>query len=119
MGIIEFSIAKEFSETPGGRYWKDFSPFSGEEFYKTKLLPLFLKAKKENKQIVIDLNGTYGYASSFLDESFGKLVRVYGITETKNILSFKSYLNTIIEDIDFIMNKAELEYLKKGEKNEE
>nr|WP_129733270.1 STAS-like domain-containing protein [Parabacteroides goldsteinii] len=119
METIEFSIAKEFSETPGGRYWKDFSPFSGEEFYQTKLLPLFLKAQKENKQIVIDLNGTYGYASSFLDESFGKLVRVYGINEIKNILSFRSYLNTIVEDINFIMEKAQSEYLKKEKRNED
>lgn len=64
------NIAAEFSKTPGGRYRTD-GPASGEEFRESVLIP----ALRENATIVIELDGTRGYPSSFLEEAFGGLVR--------------------------------------------
>lgn len=61
----------EFSEFPGPRNEK-IGPNSGQKFRETVLLP----AIKEHKgEITIILDGTYGYGSSFLDESFAGLIR--------------------------------------------
>lgn len=39
------------------------------------MIPRFEQAAGENKTLVVDLDGGYGYASSFLEEAFGGLVR--------------------------------------------
>lgn len=65
------SIANDFSPSPAGRYLRD-GPFPGEVFRDKILLP----AVKENDKVVVDLDGTDGYGSSFLEEAFGGLVRL-------------------------------------------
>ena len=70
--MITIKVAEEFSRYPAGRLAKD-GPFSGELF-RTKLLAPALK-EGENEKIIIDLDGTRGYGSSFLEEAFGGLVR--------------------------------------------
>lgn len=67
-------IAKEFSRHPGGRYRKD-GPFSGEEFRDEFLMPALANAFAENCKLIVNLDGVAGYASSFLEEAFGGLVR--------------------------------------------
>ena len=64
------SIAKDFSPTPMGRY-ADQHPRSGEFFRDSMLLP----ALKEAGEVTVDLDGTLGYGSSFLEEAFGGLIR--------------------------------------------
>lgn len=54
---------------PGPRY-ETIGPSSGEEFKK-----LLSKSLKGGDPLLIDLDGTLGYGSSFLEESFGGLVR--------------------------------------------
>lgn len=73
----KISITQDFSETPGARYYKD-GPKSGQEFYETLLLKKFEKAIKANSKLVIDLDGTDGYATSFLDEAFRSLAEKFG-----------------------------------------
>ena len=68
-------IAKDFSETPGPRYKKD-GEYSGEQFRDDILLPKF-KECSDNDKIIIDLDGGYGYPSSFLEEAFGGLARIF------------------------------------------
>lgn len=68
----KISIAEDFSETPGARYYKDGQK-SGQEFFETLLLPKFEKALKAKEKLTIDLDGTEGYATSFLDEAFRSL----------------------------------------------
>ena len=63
-------IAKDFSDTPLGRYPTD-GPHSGERFREEFLYP----ALKKNDSVSIVIDGTEGYGSSFLDEAFGGLVR--------------------------------------------
>ncbi|HNQ69392.1 MAG TPA: DUF4325 domain-containing protein [Bacteroidales bacterium] len=66
-------IAKEFTKTPGARYLKDGSKYSGETFLKDFLKPRFEKAVAGNYILKIVLDGVMGYPSSFVSGSFGKL----------------------------------------------
>lgn len=87
--MINISVARDFSVTPGGRYITE-GPDSGEKFYNEILKPRFEKALKEKKKIFIDLDGTYGYPSSFIDQSFGELSREYGSKKVLNVIEMKS-----------------------------
>ena len=64
------NVAKDFSRYPAGRYKSD-GPASGEEFRENFLMP----ALKSKKSLTIELDGTRGYGSSFLEEAFGGAVR--------------------------------------------
>lgn len=67
--VTEIHIAKDFSKTPVGRYRTD-GPDSGERFREDYLVPNLKKG-----DVVIVLDGTEGYPSSFLEEAFGGLLR--------------------------------------------
>ena len=80
----------DFSKVPGGRYRKS-GPKSGEEFRDDILIPAIEALGPEfEEELLIDLDGGFGYATSFLDEAFGKLPEKYG--PRKGILNvrFKS-----------------------------
>lgn len=68
------NIAKDYTDTPGGRNISD-GDFSGEEFRDNFLMPQIVKVINTNEKIDIDLDGGYGYGSSFLEEAFGGMVR--------------------------------------------
>ena len=70
----KIKIADDFSSTPGPRYEKE-GDFSGELFRKKILLPLVKKAILEKEKLEVDLDGTAGYGTSFLEESSGGLIR--------------------------------------------
>lgn len=82
-------ISKDFSETPGARY-RNEGDYSGEEFRETILEPSFLKAKENKEKLIINLDGGYGYPTSFLEEAFGGLARIYGAKDVLEIIDFKS-----------------------------
>ena len=63
------SVARDYSRTPGPRFAHQ-GPFSGELF-RVKLADLLLACER----IEIDLDGTVGFGSSFIEEAFGGLVR--------------------------------------------
>lgn len=86
---IRLSIARDFSEIPGPR-WRIEGPKSGEEFYETVLLPRFQRALESQKKLFVDLDDTAGYATSFLEESFGNLSIRYGAQTVLNSLILKS-----------------------------
>ena len=67
------SVADDFSRFPAGRYRTD-GPFPGEIFRQRILAP----ALKADTAVVVDLNRTLGFGSSFLEEAFGGLVREEG-----------------------------------------
>ena len=79
MNEMKINIAKEYSVAPGGRYKKD-GRFSGEEFRSSILGPKLKTAIENHTNLEIDLDGTYGYSSSFLDEVFGGLIRDLGFS---------------------------------------
>ncbi len=73
---INLSIARDFSETPGPRYIVE-GEYSGEQFRKDLLEPAFVKARDSRQPLIVDLDGVVGYATSFLEEAFGGLARIY------------------------------------------
>ncbi len=73
--MMEIRIARDFSRAPAGRYRND-GPRSGEAFRQDYLVPALKKADK----VVVYLDDVEGYGSSFLEEAFGGLVRVDGLT---------------------------------------
>lgn len=87
--MLEISIAKSFSLTPGPRY-REEGPFSGEQFREEVLLPAFDKAVSEREKLTINLDGTAGYGTSFLEEVFGGLARIReeaSVIQTLEIIS--------------------------------
>lgn len=82
-------ISDIFSVTPGARYESE-GPDSGEKFRKEILLPNYIKAREEGEILTVDMDDCYGFATSFLEESFGGLVRELkekGILRHINIIS--------------------------------
>jgi len=90
------NIASEFSRHPAGRYKTD-GEFSGEVCRKKILVP----ALKRPERVIIELDGTRGYGSSFLEEAFGGLVREESFSETdlKNKIVFRSADPSLPEEI--------------------
>ena len=93
------NICKEFSETPGARY-KSEGSYSGEEFREVLLQPKFEKAIDEKVKLTIELDGGYGYPTSFLEEAFGGLARIYGSQKVYETIEFISEDEpALVEDI--------------------
>lgn len=86
---IYLSIAKEFSETPGPRQVNE-GDFSGEKFLKELLIPRFEQARSEKVALLVDFDGTEGYATSFLESAFGGLTRKYTSALVLQTIRFKS-----------------------------
>ncbi len=87
MEKFTINIAKDFGDKLGGR-WIKVGPSSGELFYETILKQKYQEAFKEKEKLHIYLDGTKGYGSSFLDQSFGELARQFGVDNVKNTLVF-------------------------------
>ena len=83
------SIAKGFSETPGPRA-RDEGDFSGDQFLEDVLRPAYVQAVKEGSTLIVDLDGTEGYATSFLEATFGGLAREFDAAEILRVVTFKS-----------------------------
>ena len=101
-------VAKEFSVTPGVRY-PDEGPFSGQEFRRNFLMPKLKKAIEKGVKLLIDLDGSAGYGSSFLEESFGGLIREEGLAfeVIDKTLDYKSDEDpSIIEEIKQYIKEA-------------
>ena len=64
------SVARDFTRFPSGRY-KSNGDTSGQAFRERFLEEPIARGE----QVIVDLNGTVGYGSSFLEEAFGGLVR--------------------------------------------
>lgn len=90
-------ISKDFSDTPGARYYKD-GDFSGEEFYDKILEPRFIQALDKNENLIINLDDCYGFASSFISESFGRLSVKFGREPVKNIIKIISEQDPLLEE---------------------
>jgi hypothetical protein len=95
------SLARDFSRNPGPRL-KDQGPNSGETFRK-----LLVRALSQHDRVVVDLDGTNGIGSSFLDEAFGGFIRSEGMSKEEvrqriRIVSKldSSYLSTVNDAID-------------------
>ena len=67
-------VSKVFSECPGGRY-ESQGPYSGEEFRNNYLIPTYDICRERQENLIVDLDGGYGYGCGFIEESFGGMVR--------------------------------------------
>lgn len=70
LNMSNISIASDYSVYPVGRFPED-SEFNGEQFREKYLVP----ALQTEPRVVVNIDGTEGYGSSFLEEAFGGLVR--------------------------------------------
>lgn len=78
MSKVKYSIAQGFSRHPGPR--QIIEGANSGELFRTKVFrDLVRKAIQEESTIVLDLDGTAGYGTSFLEECFGGLIREDGI----------------------------------------
>ena len=85
----KIAIARDFTDAPGARYRADGKK-SAEEFLEDMLRPQFNDARAAKGVLLVDLDGTWGYASSFISGAFGALAKEYGAEEVKRHLCFKS-----------------------------
>lgn len=69
------SVALDFTRFPAGRLKRNGST-SGQEFRERFLEP----SLRANERILVDLDGTIGYGSSFLEEAFGGICRSLRMT---------------------------------------
>ena len=83
------NIPNDFSRYPGLRF-RRLGAYSGEEFRDSVLIP----ALEQEDIVSIELDGSKGYGSSFLEEAFGGAVRKgYQLTEkTLKLISEDEYL---------------------------
>jgi hypothetical protein len=93
--VQKIVIASDFSDAPGARYRKD-GPKSGQEFYEDLLKPKFQAAKDADGILLVDLDGTWGYASSFISGSFGMLAYEFGGNEVEKHLALKSEEDSVL-----------------------
>ena len=93
--VMKINIAKDFSDGKN----------SGEVFLKNLLIP----AITTHDEVEIDFDGVRGYGSSFLEEAFGGLIRLTGMSVNEfkakvKILSRDPYLlpeiNSYVQDAD-------------------
>jgi hypothetical protein len=64
------NIAMDFGPEPAGRFPED-GPYNGQKFRDEILAPALMK----NDNVIVILDGVSGFGSSFLEESFGGLIR--------------------------------------------
>lgn len=89
MSTRNISVASDFSEYPALRHC-NLSDDSGEDFYHSVLNKAFKEAFENKHTLIVNLDGTDGYASSFLDEAFGNLVYDFALENVKNTLEIIS-----------------------------
>ena len=102
-------VSTDFSDIPGPRYIRE-GLYSGEDFRDRLLFPRLHECIERGDTLQIDLDGTQGYGTSFLEEAFGGLIRV-------NHLSLSLILEHIIivsEEEPYLKDDIE-EYMKDAE----
>jgi hypothetical protein len=102
------TIVKDFTDQPGARYpWE--GPNSGVDFRHKLLENAYLEALKDGDELTINFDGAQGYASSFLEESFGGLARLYDQRDVASRLKFVCTEEpSIIEECETFVREARL-----------
>jgi hypothetical protein len=104
MREMHISVANDYTRHPGPRF-ESQGEFSGERFRK-----LLVDALKKVQRVIVDLDGTSGFGSSFLDEAFGGLVRREGMTreEVRSRVIVKSEMDeTYVAEVEEAVDLAE------------
>lgn len=108
------SIAQDYSRFPGGRIPED-GPYCASVFRDDILLPAIKNAKSATACLFVDFDGTEGYGTSFLEETFGGLIRERGFTkmQIQEVLRFRSSREWVLRLVEKYINDAELKRLAK------
>lgn len=87
MMMHRINVARDFYDAPAGRFPED-GEYHGQRFRDEMLVP----ALRNGEEVLVDLDGTDGYGSSFLEEAFGGLVRLCGFSahDLHRLLRLKS-----------------------------
>lgn len=100
-------ISDVFSKTPGGRL-KEEGDFSGEEFRDSILLKAFNESEEKGEILEINFDDCVAFATSFLEEAFGGLVRKYN---KKDVMKKIKIVSNDDESIPFLIER----YVKDAE----
>lgn len=108
MGNIILNIAKDYSRCPGARYESE-GDYSGEKFRELLLAPSLRDAISKGVKLEVVLDGSAGYSTSFIEESFGGLIRndhfsLKEITDNIIIISYED--PSYIDDINTYLQHA-------------
>ena len=96
--VEEVYVARDFSKTPGGRD----GDFSGNLFRELHLEPNIKIGK-----VRVFLDGTYGYAHSFLRGAFEPLVEKFGLDKVLDRVELISEENPLlVDEIEGILKEA-------------
>jgi hypothetical protein len=100
------SIASDFSDTPGPRFRHE-GDFSGQAFLEDLLEPKYIEAAKSGAKLTVDLDGTEGYATSFLEAAFGGLARKHPPESVLQTIDFKCEDEPLLKnEITFYIKEA-------------
>ncbi len=103
LNVRDFSISPGTRERDEGK-----NAHSGEEFREDFMIPKFKQALENKVKLIINLDRTAGYGTSWLEEVFGGLTRQFGkekVNETLQIISREEpYL---IDDINGYLDSRE------------
>ena len=102
---MNISVAEDFSRFPAGRFLDD-GPFPGAKFREQ-----LVEALRKSKDVTVQLDGTMGYGSSFLEEAFGGLVRLCGLSaaELHLRLHLESSDPSLLEEVWAYVDEAQPE----------
>ena len=95
-------IAKDFSQYPGSRSRKN-SDNSAEQLYEEILKPSIQKCIEKDEILTIDLDGSSGYASSFIDEAFGRIIIDFYCKDYDYENSFNSRIKIISNEEPYLI----------------
>lgn len=104
-------VATDFALSPGPRYINE-GLHSGEAFREEILKQKMTLAIENKEKLVVDLDNTSGYGTSFLEEAFGGLIRHNGF-KLADILTHLDIISVeedyLIDDIKSYLEKAKPE----------
>ena len=102
--VLTVNVGKDFTRFPSGRLMKHGNT-SGEALRVKFLQPPL----SSGQSVIVELDGTIGYNSSFLEEAFGGLVRELKVTTdyVLKLLTLKSDDSALLEEIVQYMKDAE------------
>lgn len=109
---LTLKVASDFSPSPGPRFLFE-GKYSGQEFREKHLYPQLVQAIKEDAVLTVDLDGTSGFGTSFLEESFGGLIRnnKLNLCVVRKHLEFKSIEEPeLIDEVMEYMEDAQDEF---------
>lgn len=88
------NVSRDFSRAPAGRFVSD-GPNSGERFRNQFLVPALNAGS-----VTLELDGTRGYGSSFLEEAFGGLLRAgFAAEDLLRRISFRTKDASLVAEI--------------------